>query len=43
VAAAGAGDSTVVLNTLFLVGFVPIIGLLGAGWIIETRGQKIPE
>ena len=43
VAAAGAGDSRVVLDTLFLVGFVPIVGLLGASWIIETRGQKIPE
>ncbi len=43
VAAAGAGDSRVVLDTLFLVGFVPIVGLLGVSWIVETRGQKIPE
>jgi MFS family permease len=43
VAAAGAGDPTVVLNTLFLVGFIPLIGLLGMGWVIETRGQKIPD
>jgi MFS family permease len=41
VAAAGAGDPSVVLNTLFMVGFIPLIGLLGMGWIIETRGQKI--
>ena len=43
VAAAGAGDPKVVLNTLFMVGFVPLIGLLGMGWVIETRGQKIPD
>ncbi|MBM4216353.1 MAG: MFS transporter [Gammaproteobacteria bacterium] len=43
VAAAGAGDPTVVLNTLFMVGFIPLIGLLGMGWIIETRGQRIPD
>ena len=41
VAAAGAGDPSVVLNTLFMVGFIPLIGLLGMGWVIETRGQKI--
>jgi hypothetical protein len=43
VAAAGAGDPAVVLNTLFYVGFVPLIGLLGIGWVIETRGRKIPD
>ena len=31
VAAAGAGDPAVVLHTLFYVGFVPLIGLLGIG------------
>lgn len=43
VAAAGAGDPSVVLNTLFMVGFIPLIGLLGMGWVIETRGQRIPD
>jgi hypothetical protein len=43
VASAGSGNSAVVLDTLFLVGFVPIIGLLCLGWVIETRGQKIPD
>ncbi|MBM4214608.1 MAG: MFS transporter [Gammaproteobacteria bacterium] len=43
VAAAGAGDPAVVLNTLFMVGFIPLIGLLGMGWVIETRGQRIPD
>jgi MFS family permease len=43
VAAAGSGDPSVVLNTLFMVGFIPLIGLLGMGWVIETRGQRIPD
>jgi MFS family permease len=43
VAAAGSGDPSVVLNTLFMVGFIPLIGLLGIGWVIETRGQRIPD
>lgn len=43
VAAAGAGDPTVVLDTLFLVGFVPILGLLCLRWVIETRGQAMPD
>jgi len=43
VAAAGAGDTSVVLDTLFMVGFVPVLGLLCIGWVIETRGQKIPD
>ena len=43
VAAAGSGDPSVVLNTLFFVGFVPIIGLLGMRWVIETRGRTMPD
>ncbi len=43
VAAAGVGDASVLFNTLFMVGFVPVIGLLCIGWVIETRGQKIPD
>jgi hypothetical protein len=33
----------VVLDTLFYVGFVPLLGLLCLGWIIETRGRKMPD
>ena len=43
IAAAGAGNPAVVFNTLFLVGFVPLVGLLAVGWIIETRGQQMPD
>ncbi|MEY4846974.1 MAG: hypothetical protein RLZZ36_87 [Pseudomonadota bacterium] len=43
IAAAGAGNPAVVFNTLFLVGFVPLVGLLAMGWIIETRGQTMPD
>jgi len=43
IAARGAGDPAVVLQTLFLVGFVPIIGLLLTPWVIETRGQSIQD
>jgi MFS family permease len=43
IAAAGAGDPRVVLDTLFYVGFVPLLGLLCLGWIIETRGRKMPD
>jgi MFS family permease len=43
IAAAGAGDPGVVLRTLFMVGFVPLVGLLLLRWVIETRGQAMPE
>ncbi|MFZ9994211.1 MAG: MFS transporter [Steroidobacteraceae bacterium] len=43
IAAAGAGDPSVVLRTLFMVGFVPVVGLLLMRWVIETRGQAMPE
>lgn len=42
VAAAGAGAPEVVLNTLFAVAFVPLIGLLFLPWVIETRGERLP-
>jgi hypothetical protein len=43
VAAAGAGEPAVVLNALLYVAAVPLAGLLLLGWVIETRGQPIPE
>ena len=42
VAAAGAGDPQVILNALFAVAFVPLVGLLFIPWVIETRGQQLP-
>ena len=43
VAAAGAGDPAVVLRALLYVAAVPVAGLLLLGWVVETRGQAMPE
>lgn len=37
------GDPAVILKTLFMMGFVPIVGLLLLRWVIETRGEKMPD
>jgi hypothetical protein len=37
------GDPEVFLRTMFMIGFVPILGLLLLPWVIETRGQKMPD
>ena len=42
VAAAGAGEPAVILNALFAVAFVPLVGLLFIPLVIETRGQTLP-
>ena len=43
VAAAGAGSPSVILNALFAVAFVPLVGMLLIPWVVETRGQKLPQ
>ena len=43
VAAAGAGSPSVILNALFAVAFVPLVGLLLIPWVVETRGQTLPQ
>jgi MFS family permease len=43
VSMAGKGDPAIVLRALLMIGFVPLIGLLFMRWVIETRGQKIPD
>lgn len=43
VAAAGAGSPAVILNALFAVGFVPLVGLLFIPLVVETRGQTLPD
>jgi MFS family permease len=43
VAAAGKGSPDVVLHALFCVGFVPLVGLLCIGTVLETRGQPMPS
>jgi MFS family permease len=43
VASAGKGDPGIVFKVLFMIGFVPLIGLLFMRWVIETRGQRMPD
>jgi len=43
VASAGMGDPKIVFNVLFMIGFVPLIGLFFMRWVIETRGQTMPD
>jgi MFS family permease len=43
VASAGKGDVKILYNALFMIGFVPVAGLLFMKWVIETRGQKMPD
>jgi hypothetical protein len=43
IAAAGAGDPGVIINTLLAVAIVPVLGLLAIPWVVETRGQALPE
>jgi MFS family permease len=43
VSAAGRGDPAIVFQVLFMIGFVPIIGLLFMRWVVETRGQRMPD
>jgi hypothetical protein len=43
VAAAGAGDPGVIINTLLAVAIVPVVGLLAIPWVVETRDQALPE
>lgn len=43
IAAAGAGDPSVIINTLLAVAIVPVVGLLAIPWVVETRGQALPE
>jgi MFS family permease len=37
------GDPAIILKTLFMIGFVPVVGLLLLRWVIETRGQRMPD
>jgi hypothetical protein len=37
------GDPAVFLRTMFVIGFVPVLGLLLLPWVIETRGQRMPD
>ncbi len=37
------GDPALILKTLVMIGFVPVVGLLLLRWVIETRGQRMPD
>ncbi|HUQ11143.1 MAG TPA: MFS transporter [Steroidobacteraceae bacterium] len=43
IAQGAKGDPQVILETLFMIGFVPILGLLLLRWVIETRDQAMPD
>ncbi len=43
IAQSAQGDPHIILQTLFAIGFVPIVGVVLLHRIIETRGQKIPD
>jgi MFS family permease len=43
IAQGAKGDPQVILKTLFMIGFVPLLGLLLLHWVIETRDQKMPD
>jgi MFS family permease len=43
VAAAGRGDVQILYNAIFMIGFAPVLGLLLIRWVVETRGQKMPD
>jgi MFS family permease len=43
IAQSAKGDPAIILETLFVIGFVPILGLLLLPWVIETRGEKMPD
>jgi hypothetical protein len=43
IAQAAKGDPAIILKTLFMIGFVPVAGLLLLRWVVETRGQTMPD
>jgi MFS family permease len=40
---AAKGDPTVFVKTMCTIAFVPLVGLLLLRWVIETRGQPMPD
>lgn len=43
VAARGASALDTAFDALFWVGFVPLAGLIGLRWVVETKGRPLPE
>ena len=40
---AAKGDPAVFVRTMCMIAVVPIVGLLLSHWVIETRGQRMPD
>src|SRR5690606_38458932 len=40
---ASKGDPEVYVRTMCMIAIVPIVGLLLMHWVLETRGQKMPD
>jgi MFS family permease len=43
IAQSAKGDPAIILKTLFVIGFVPVAGLLLLRWVLETRGQTMSD
>jgi MFS family permease len=43
IANSASGDPAIIMRTLCVIGIVPLIGLALLPWVIETRGQKMPD
>jgi MFS family permease len=43
VAARGASALDTALDALFWVGLVPIAGIIGLRWVVETKGRPLPD
>jgi hypothetical protein len=43
IAQSAKGDPAIIMQTLCVIGIVPLIGLALLPWVIETRGQKMPD
>jgi MFS family permease len=43
IASRGASALDAAMDALFWVGLAPLIGLAGLHWVIETKGQDLPE
>jgi hypothetical protein len=43
IAQSAKGDPAIIMQTLCVIGIVPLLGLALLPWVIETRGQKMPD
>jgi predicted MFS family arabinose efflux permease len=43
IARSAQGDPAIIMRTMCTIAIVPIVGLLLLHWVVETRGQKMPD